>query len=290
MKILLIGANGQLGSDIKKVFRKESDIDLVPLTDRDIDVTDDKGMESVIEAQDPDLIINTAAFVNVDLCEDEIELSFRVNAFSQKTICRLCRKIDCRYIVFGTDYVFDGNQRTPYKEEDKPGPINMYGISKLAGEQIVQYMLEKYYIIRVSGLYGVSGPVGKKYNFVDIIWERAQKGETLDVVDDQRLTPTSTWDVANKLLELIPLHGYGIYHMTNTGDCTWYEFAEEIVKLGDFKTELRRVKTGHFGEKAIRPGYSVLDNVRLREAGLKEMPHWKDALADYIKRKYGKGK
>ncbi len=290
MKVLLIGANGQLGTDISEVFSKKPDMDLIPLTDRDIDVTDAEGTERVVRSHVPEVIVNTAAFVNVDACEDDMESPFSVNAISQGPLCRLCREMDMVYVWFSTDYVFDGNQDTPYREDDKPQPLNIYGSSKLAGENIIRTLLKKYYIVRVSGLYGVAGPVGKKYNFVDKIWEKGQRGEEIAVVDDQRLTPTSTRDVAEKLSELIPHHEYGLYHMTNSGDCTWFEFAREIIRLGGFGREIRRVQSGYFGEKAVRPAYSVLDNARLREVGLSEMRSWEEALEDYVQRKFSKEK
>ena len=282
MKVLLIGSNGQLGSDIVRTFQGKPDVALIGLTNKDIDVTDWAWTEKVVTSHSPDVVINTAAFIQVDRCEDEVELAFRVNAAAQKNLCRLCQTMDAAYVCFSTDYVFDGNQSTPYTEDDEPRPLNIYGISKLAGEQIVQYMLEKYYIVRVSGLYGMAGPFGKRGNFVDLIIEKAKKGDAIPVVDDQRLTPTHTRDVANALYALMRVDDYGVYHMTNAGDCTWFEFAEAIVQRCGLNVQLERAKTGTLGEKARRPLYSVLDNRHLRAVGIDELPDWQDALSDYL--------
>ncbi|HID94396.1 MAG TPA: dTDP-4-dehydrorhamnose reductase [bacterium (Candidatus Stahlbacteria)] len=281
MKVLLIGANGQLGSDIVKVFQGKNDIELFPLTHKDIEVTDFQSVKKSVALYGPEFIINTAAFHNVDRCEEEVESAFKVNAFAQVNLCKICNEKDITYVFFSTDYLFNGKKDVPYTEEDCPKPINIYGISKLAGELIIQYMLEKYYIVRVSGLYGATGPSGKKWNFVDLMLAKAKQGEKIRVVDDQRLTPTSTSDVANKLYELIHVPEYGIYHMTNEGDCTWYEFAQCVFKIADLNPNLEPCKTGSFGNKAKRPRYSVLGNYALRSLGI-EMKHWKKAVRQYL--------
>lgn len=287
MRVMLIGANGQLGFDITRVFKEKENLSLIPLTHNDIEVTDPQSVQNAISRYDPDLIINTAAFHNVERCEEEPEIAFRVNAFAQINLCRICKERKIIYVFFSTDYVFDGEKTMPYVEKDCPRPINIYGISKLAGELIIRYMLAEYYIVRVSGLYGIAGPSGKKYNFVDLMLEKAKRGEKIWVVNDQKLTPTSTWDVSNKLYELIMRAEYGVYHMTNEGECTWFEFAQEIFRIADLHPDLKPCKTGTFGEKVARPKYSVLDNHHLRTQGISEMPHWKDSLSYYIKSKYG---
>lgn len=283
---MLIGSNGQLGSDIARVLIEKPGAEVIPLTRMELDVTSFDSISRVVKNNNPDVVINTAAYHQVDVCEDKPELAFATNTYAQKNLCAICKEIDARYVFFSTDYVFDGYANASYMEEDTPSPINIYGISKLAGEQIIQYMLEKYFIIRVSGLYGATPPSGKKYNFVDLMIDKAQKGDSIEVVNDQRLTPTSTLDIANKLYEILNKAKYGIYHLTNTGNCTWFEFAQEIFTITGLKHNLEPCKTGTFGEKAKRPSFSVLENKHLKDLGIEDLQHWKNALTNYIKLKY----
>lgn len=283
MKIALIGANGQLGTDINKHFEKKGikPAGLVGMTD--INVSDYKMSESIIDSIDPDLVINTAAFHNVDLCEDEARTAFEVNVMGVRNLAIICKKMDIPLMHFSTDYIFDGKKKEPYIEDDCARPLSLYGISKLAGEQIMRYMLDKYYIIRLSGLYGHTGSVGKgSTNFIEQMIKMSEKEKEIKVVDDQIGTPTSTIDVAEKLFELIQTGKYGIYHMTNTGSCSWYEFACEIFRLMKLPAKISPTTSEEFGAKAIRPGYSVLDNLNLRKIGLIDLRDWKEALKDYI--------
>jgi len=282
VKIALIGANGQLGTDIKSYF-KEKGLDVAGLTQEDIEVCDFDVCDEVLKKIKPDLIINTAAFHRVNLCEDEVLSSFKVNALGVKNLAKICLDLDIPLMHFSTDFIFGGDKSTPYTEDDCPKPVSLYGISKLAGEHIVQYMLSKYYLVRVCGLYGHAGPYGKGSNFVDLMIKLAKEGKDIKVVDDQVLTPTSTKDVTEKLYELIQTDKYGLYHMTNTGSCSWYEFACEIFKLAGLSPNISPTTSEEFGAKARRPRYSVLDNVNLRKIGLEDLRHWKEALEDYIK-------
>jgi dTDP-4-dehydrorhamnose reductase len=286
MKILLIGADGQLGSDIATYYQNKSNVEFVPVTIRDMDITDPAQSTSIIKSCKPDVLINTAAYIQVDQCEIEIETAFKVNTYTQKHLTSLCKDLNILYVFLSTDYVFDGIKNSPYTEDDPPNPINLYGVTKLAAEQIIRYSLERQLILRVTGLYGVNGPMGKRGNFVDLIVDKALKGETIRVVDDQRLTPTATIDVAKSLDDLIQSNASGLFHLTNEGDCTWFEFAQEILRVAGIQTSLVPAKTGDFGELARRPRYSVLENKRLKSMGLKNMPYWNDALELYIKSKF----
>ena len=184
---------------------------------------------------------------------------------------------------FSTDFVFGGYPKNePFTEKDCPAPVSLYGISKLAGELVIKYKMVKYYILRVCGLYGHAGSLGKGYNFVELMIRLAKEGKDIKVVDDQVLTPTSTKDITEKLYELIQTEKYGLYHLTNTGSCSWYEFACEIFKLAGLSPDISPTTSQTFGAKAKRPAYSVLDNKNLRAIGLKDMRNWKEALADYI--------
>ena len=283
MKVFLIGVDGQLGSDIREYFTlKQIEVHgLIGL--KDIDVCDYEGTSRLIEDSSPDLVINTAAFHNVDLCEDKVEDAFRVNVTGVKNVASICRKLDIPLMHFSTDFVFDGEKKEPYTETDCPRPRSVYAISKLAGERVVQYMLEKYYLVRLSGLYGHAGCTGKgNINFVETMLKLARDSKKVRVVDDQVLTPTSTKDAAEKLYELIQKGKYGLYHMTNTGECSWYEFAREIFRLSGIEIDTEPITSQELGAKAIRPAYSVLDNKNLRDAGIEDMRNWRQALKQYI--------
>ena len=283
MKVFLIGVDGQLGSDIREYFTcKQIEVQgLIGL--KEIDICDYEGTSQLIEDSSTDLVINTAAFHNVDLCEDKVEDAFRVNVAAVKNLASICRKLDIPLMHFSTDFVFDGGKNNPYIETECPGPRSIYAISKLGGEGVVQYMLEKYYLVRLSGLYGHSGCTGKgNINFVETMLKLAKDSKKVRVVDDQVLTPTSTRDVAEKLYELVQKGKYGLYHMTNTGECSWYEFACEIFRLSGNKVDIEPITSQELGAKALRPAYSVLDNKNLRDAGIKDMRDWKQALKEYI--------
>jgi dTDP-4-dehydrorhamnose reductase len=283
MKILLVGADGQLGSDIAAHYQNKPGVELVPITIRDMDITDPVKSASIIKSCKPDVLINTAAYIQVDQCEIEIETAFRVNTFAQKHLTALCGDLNIRYVFFSTDYVFDGSKESPYTEDDTPNPISLYGVTKLAAEHIIRYSLSRYLILRVTGLYGVKGPMGKRGNFVDLIIDKARRGETMRVVDDQRMTPTATVDVAKSMDDLIQSNASGLFHLTNEGDCTWFEFAGGILEMTKLDAPLYPAKSGDFGELARRPRYSVLENSRLKSLGLPDLPHWRDALDRYLK-------
>jgi dTDP-4-dehydrorhamnose reductase len=282
MKIVLIGANGQLGSDLVKVLRPLQD--LVPLTHADVEVTRPESVEAMMLAHRPELVMNMAAFHKVDVCEEQVEPTFAVNTYGVRTLALACRAHDAVLLHMSTDYVFGGNKThsTPYVETDTPAPINAYGISKLAGELFVRYMLDRYYILRVCGLYGVAGSAGKGGNFVELMLRLAKEGKAIKVVDDQRLTPTCTVDVAHQIAALIKTKQYGLYHATSQGHCTWYEFAAEIFRQSGLAPNLSKAKTGDFGEKATRPAYSVLENKALQAIGLDQMRPWREALTAYL--------
>jgi len=287
LKIALIGSNGQLGTDLMEYFTDKGE-EMIGLTQDDIDVCFADKCEPVLLKINPDLILNTAAFHQVDLCEDEGASAFAVNAVGVKNLCNICLALDVPLMHFSTDFVFgaDKKRAKPYIEDDCPGPVSLYGISKLAGEYVIKYMLKKYYLIRSSGLYGYVGSFGKGSNFVDMMIKRAGEGSKIKVVNDQILTPTSTRDMTEKLYELIQTGRYGLYHMTNNGQCSWYDFAVEIFKIAGITADITPTTSSEYVAKARRPFYSVLDNKNLREAGIKDFRHWKEALKDYIDTKY----
>jgi dTDP-4-dehydrorhamnose reductase len=284
-KILLIGADGQLGTDLEKVLKKDYEL-LCPLID-ELDITDFVKTKEYVKNQVPDLIINTAAFHNTDECEKNPEKSFLVNTFAVKNLAEICKEINIPLVHISTDYVFglDKKRRTPYTEEDLPGPVNIYGISKLAGEYCVRYTTPKYFIIRPAALFGVTNPKGKKYNFVELMLNLAKEKGEVKVKNDEFTTPTYTKELAENIAELIKTNEYGIYHITSQGECSWYEFAKKIFELIHTKVNCQPVSSDEFPTVARRPRYSVLENKHLKDIGLDKMSHWEDALKKYLKEK-----
>lgn len=285
MKVVLIGANGQLGTELVKILRPCYGEDLVALTHRDVEVSDRLGLRKVLATHQPDLILNTSAYHKVDICEDEIEKTFAVNTFGVRYLAEWCAQEDAALLTMSTDYVFGGdkNRRTPYVETDAPQPVNVYGVSKLAGEYLVRYLTKRHFILRVSGLYGVAGSSGKGSNFVQRMIRLAREGQEIRVVNDQVLTPTPAAWVAQQIKKLIETEHYGLYHTTCQGACSWYEFALEILRLRGFReARISPITTAETGVRAERPHYSVLENRALRLQGLDVMPHWRDGLRDYV--------
>jgi len=282
VKIGLIGADGQLGSDLVKAAQKWEELKIIPLTQNDIEISAFHPSRELLIKLNPSFVINTAAFLLVDFCEDEVEAAFRVNAQGARHLAIICREMDIPLVHFSTDYVFDGLKKRPYVEDDPAKPLSIYGISKLAGELIIQYLWHKHYIIRLSGLYGTAGIGRKRVNFVEIMIRLAEIGKDIKVINDQVLTPTYSLDAAEKILQIIQSGQYGLYHLTNTGECSWYEFAQEIFRLSGLKPNLSPTNSEAFAAKAKRPAYSVLDNRNLRSLGLEDLRDWHEALADYL--------
>ncbi len=282
MKVLITGATGQLGTDLCKAI---GDCDVVPLSHADLEITSIDDVRQACLAYRPDVIINTAAFVRVDDCEDSRDKAFQINAMGARNIAVAAREFDIKLVHISTDYVFgdtaiaDGK---PLTEFDPPSPVNVYGESKLAGEQYISHLCDRYFIIRTSGLFGVAGSRGKGGNFVTTIAQAACERETLTVVSDQYFSPTHALDLATKIGELIRTQYYGIFHITNRGKCSWYEFAEEIIRLTGAPAKLIAVDSGSYRSRAKRPGYSVLDNYHLRLLGMDDLPDWRQALKHYL--------
>jgi dTDP-4-dehydrorhamnose reductase len=281
MKVLLIGANGQLGSELCVALKK---YDLIALTDKDIDITDIDSVFQICHKHKPEIIINTAAYVRVDDCEDNVDLAFKVNALGARNVAVAAQELGAAIVQLSTDYVFgvDKNRTRPYTEFDRPAPISIYGESKLAGEKYVQHLCSKHFLVRTSALFGRAGSMGKGGNFVETMIKLAQEKDELRVVNDQVFSPTYAVDLADKISKLIKTKYYGVFHITNSGTCSWYDFACEILKLTGFRTRVMPISTMECPQKAERPRYSVLDNYQLKLLGMRDMREWKDALQDYI--------
>jgi dTDP-4-dehydrorhamnose reductase len=282
MKIALIGADGQLGSDLVQALKDE---DLFPLVYPEFDITNSSKTRSRLADLSPEIIINTAAYHRVDECEDYPDKAFALNAVAVRELALICRELDSALVHFSTDYVFSGEKGKPYVEEDEPNPLNAYAVSKLAGEYFVRHLLERYYLVRTCGLYGVAGCWGKGNNFVDTMIDLGRQGLNIRVVSDQWVTPTSSSELAQRIRELIQTGQYGLYHLSNEGACTWFEFAETIFSLTSVQAHLEPVDSAAYGAKARRPAYSVLENKRAGELGLSPFSHWKAALTTYLSKK-----
>ena len=290
MTIALIGADGQLGSDLVKIIDSEC---LIPLTEDDLDIANRDLTLKVIKKHSPDVVINTAAYNDVDGCEDNELKAFEINALGAKNVALACKGCGAVMVHFSTDYVFDGQKNQPYIESDTPNPLSTYGFSKRLGEHYVQTLLavNKYLLIRTSGLFGIAGCKGKgRKNFVEAMLNLAEGRKEIKIINDQILSPTYTVDLAKKVKELIfadkedsSTYG-GLYHITNDGACSWFEFARKIFELSEVEVNLKPVTTEEFGAKAGRPRYSVLSNYRLQEQGCENLRSWTEALKAYLGR------
>jgi len=282
MKIVVIGADGQLGTDLVKALARD---EVVPLTYPEFDVTRPERVRLLFRDLKPEAVINTAAFHRVDECEDEPELAFRVNAIAVRDLARLASELGFVLVHFSTDYVFDGRKGSPYVESDTPNPLNVYAVSKLAGEFFVRAIAAKHFLVRTCGLFGRGRCLEKGYNFVDRMIVLADEGKPIRVVDDQWVSPTSTEELADRIRDLVRTDRYGLYHLTSEGQCTWFQFAVELFSLLRRSPCLEPVSSRAFAAKARRPLYSVLENERAKRMGLPDFSPWKEALRTYLERK-----
>jgi len=279
MKIALLGANGQLGQDLQEALRS---YDLHAFTRNHFDVTDHSRTRSALMDIAPDVVLNTTAYHRVDDCETNAATAYSVNALAVLNLIRVANDLDSVLVHISTDYVFDGSSRQPYTESSQPFPLSVYGNSKLAGELLVRTLSKKFILIRTGGLYGTAGSQGKGGNFVQTMVAKAQRGESIRVVDDQVVTPTYTVDVAHQLARLMPAEQLGLFHITNEGSCTWFEFARAVFELSGIEANLTPTTSDAYKLPAARPANSVLENARLKELGLNQMRHWREALAAYL--------
>jgi dTDP-4-dehydrorhamnose reductase len=281
MKILLTGSEGQLSYDLLRVLKNH---DVYPLSHTDLNVTDTTKLEAILSSAKYEVVINTAAYHRVDEIEGNIEAAFNVNAFSPYKMALLCKSYNLQLVHISTDYVFggDNNTKRPYRETDPCKPVNVYGFSKLTGEQLIALANPAYYIVRTSGLYGIKGPSGKGSNFIERMIIKGTSGEKIRVVNDQILTPTYTLDLAYAIEKLLHSGKYGLYHVTNEGSCSWYDFTREIFKALSMDVKVEAISTSDSGASAKRPGYSVLSKSKLYAAGLPKMRDWKIALRAYL--------
>lgn len=277
MKVLVTGANGQLGYDVVKELQKQN-IECYGATRKDFDLVDFEATEKFIVNCMPEVVIHCAAYTAVDKAEDEQGLCYLVNASATENIAEICKKINAKMLYISTDYVFDGTKEGFYEVDDTPNPINVYGKTKLLGEQAVQRILNKYFIVRISWVFGEYGN-----NFVKTMLKLGKECKELNVVADQYGSPTYTSDLAPLLIEIIKTDKYGIYHATNEGVCTWAEFAEEIFEIAKLDVKVNYITTADYTTRAKRPLNSRLSKNSLKINGLKQLNNWQNAVKYFIK-------
>jgi dTDP-4-dehydrorhamnose reductase len=231
----------------------------------------------------PEVVINTAGYNRVDDAEEHAKEAFDVNAVGVKNLSEAIRQIGAALVHISTDYVFDGEKRTPYVETDRPSPQSVYGISKLAGEYCIHYILQKYFIIRTTGLYGTAGCMGKGGgNFVDKIISQAEEQSEIRVVEDEILSPTYARDLAEKTYKLLLTEKYGLYHVVNRNCCSWHQFAKKVLEYLGKKVKITAIHSSDYKSRARRPHYSVLENAALAKLGMNDLRGWEEALRAYL--------
>ena len=274
-KIWICGAKGQIGQAINEIIDKlefkvlDTDID-------DLDITDTDEVLRFGEMNRPDIIINCAGLTNIEECENDISKAYKVNALGARNLSIIARKLEAKLVHISTDDVFDGKSDQPYNEFDQTRPQTAYGKSKLAGEQYVKEFTYKHFIIRSTWVYGLGN------NFINDLLEKVNKGESLAIASDQFGSPTSAKELARFILHLIDTNEYGTYHVTCSGICNRYEFAQEILRLAGKTIELKAVPTEQSDLSSVRPPYAVLDNFILRIIEMYDMPEWKESLKEYM--------
>ena len=276
MRILITGSKGQLGLELSKQLSRYKDCELI-LTDRNnLNIVDFDEVERVILASKPNVVINCAAHTAVDLCETDIENAYKINALGPRNLAIVCEKIGAKLIQVSTDYVFNGNGISPYREDDMTSPNSIYGRSKLMGENFVKEFCSKYFIVRTAWLYGNGN------NFVRTMIRLSETNKELNVVDDQIGSPTSTADLSRAIINLMDTEYYGVYHGTCEGQCSWYEFAKKIFEIKNIDIKVNPVTSEEFKRPAPRPAYSVLDNFMFKLVNLNTFRQWEDSLEEYL--------
>jgi dTDP-4-dehydrorhamnose reductase len=282
-RVVVIGATGQLGTDLVNVFNEVGDYEVVGLSHREIECTDPASVEERLETVLPDIVINCSAFVRVDESEDRPEETFRINSLGALNVARACVRVDAMCVYVSTDYVFDGEKGSSYTESDCPRPINVYGVSKLAGEFLVRETCARWLIARMASLFGKAGSSGKGGNFVETIVAKAKAGEPMRLVDDIRMSPTYARDAAQALERLVREGSQGLFHLVNAGNCTWYEFASKALAAVGLKHRIEPVSASEYPMRARRPKNSSLESTKLDAALKQYLRPWEAALESYLR-------
>lgn len=277
--ILVTGSTGQLGSDVVKELLKRGYSTLSP-NRSEFNLCSEDSIRNYILNSNCEAIVHCAAYTQVDKAEDEKDLCIKINATATKHIVKCAKILDIPMIYISTDYVFDGTKDGEYTENDETNPINIYGESKIAGEKYVQEILDKYYIVRTSWVFNINGK-----NFIETMLRLSKANNQLSIVNDQIGSPTYTKDLSRLLVDMLETSKYGLYHATNEGYCSWYEFADTIFKLANINIDIKAINSNEYVSRAKRPLNSKLSKDKLIEYGFKPLPHWEDALKDYLIRR-----
>ncbi|RYY56477.1 MAG: dTDP-4-dehydrorhamnose reductase [Chitinophagaceae bacterium] len=280
MKVAIIGSNGQLGTDLVNILSATEEV--TGLTHADIEITDPVNLREVFSAIKPDIVLNTAAYHVVPEAENYPDKAFLINGSAPLNLARITSSLGIRLMHFSTDYVFDGSKQQPYLETDCPNPLNVYATTKLAGEQFVLNYSDLSYVVRVSGIYGTVPSRAKGNNFVSMMLRLAAEKPEVRVVTDEVLAPTPTLHIAKAVARLIHTDAFGLYHLSAGGEVSWYEFARTIWDEMKLETPLHKASVNDFPMVVKRPFYSVLDNSKIRSAGIDSMPSWKEGLIEYL--------
>ncbi|QDH20784.1 dTDP-4-dehydrorhamnose reductase [Saccharibacillus brassicae] len=276
MKVLVTGANGQLGSDVVALLKQEGH-EVRGCGRAELDIADPRRCDEVIGDFMPEVIIHCAAYTAVDAAEEDADGAYRVNAAGTRNLAVAAEQAGAKFVYISTDYVFDGQADRPYREYDNTAPQTVYGESKRAGEVLTQSLSSKYFIVRTSWVYGPRGS-----NFVKTMLKLGADRDSVSVVHDQVGSPTYTVDLAVFLLQLIQTEKYGVYHASNAGHCSWHEFAEAIFAEAGLEVDVLPVTTEQFPRPAKRPAYSVMDHTAIRANDLEDLPHWRDGLQRFM--------
>lgn len=276
MKILVTGFTGQLGYDVVKLG-KHLGLEMIGIGSSDLDITIEADVFQYVDQVKPDAIIHSAAYTAVDKAEDDKETCWAVNVDGTRNLAKAAKSVSAKLMYISTDYVFDGKGDTPFKEDGQTNPIGYYGITKNEGESLIQQILDDWFIVRISWVFGLNGN-----NFVKTMLRLAETRDELSVVGDQIGSPTYTRDLAKLLIEMIQTDKYGIYHATNEGFCSWAEFAEEIFRIAGKQVKVHSIKTEEYPTRAVRPKNSRLSKQKIIENGFSQLPRWQDAVSDYL--------
>ena len=286
MRVAVIGSTGQLGTDLLDVLVEAGHYEVFGLRHHEIECTDPVSIRKAFKTARPDIVVNCAAFVRVDESEDRPDDAFRVNSLGALAVARACAEMGAVCVYISTDYVFDGKNGSPYTESDAPYPINIYGVSKLAGEYLVQQACSRWLVARMASLFGKAGSSGKGGNFVETILAKAKAGEPLRLVDDIRMSPTYTRDAALALERLLREGALGLFHLVNAGNCTWYEFACKALEVAGMRHRIEPILSSSYPMRARRPKNSSLESTKLNRSLKECLRPWEDALESYLQ---GKG-
>lgn len=277
MRIVVTGVKGQLGHDVVNELKKRQYIDVFGIDIEDLDITDADSVVRYFDSIKPNAIIHCAAYTAVDKAEDNEEICNRVNVTGTKHLVKAAQKHDAKFVYISTDYVFDGDKEKPYEVTDKPNPKSVYGKTKYLGElETLKYT--KHFIVRISWVFGKNG-----FNFVKTMLRLGKEKPQLSVVDDQFGSPTYTYDLSILLVDMIETNKYGIYHATNEGTCTWFDFTKEIFRISGIKIPVLPIESSQYPTRALRPKNSVMSKDSIDQNGFMRLPNWKDALERYLK-------